>query len=201
MTALQVRAFAETSYPAEIRSFLEARGYQALYERDLGRALATSTSGARSPARKGVTIDPRREERRANGWGVALRIALLAAALAASGLILKAALPGLQRDADGPIEPPANVVAAPSVSLPSASPCVQSMRDVATAWCESALTGSPVRDADPATEVVGCGSTLKVNSDTVRFALNRILEEDATYTYSYDVARERCAAAAQLAAP
>lgn len=201
MTALQIHAFAETRYPAEVRSFLEARGYLALYERDLGRALATSTSGAGSPARKGMTIDPRREERRANGWGVALRIALLAAALAASGLILKAALPGLQRDADGPVEPPASVVAPPAVSLPLASPCVQSMRDVATAWCEKALTGSPIRDADAEAEPAGCGDRLKVNSDTVRFALNRILEEDATYTYSYEVARERCAAAAQLAAP
>ena len=201
MTALQIRAFTEKSYPAEIRSFLDARGYHALYERDFDRALAASTGGARSSARKAVTEEPSRKDGRTNRSGVVLRVAVLATALAASGLILKAALPSSQRDADDPVRSPAGVVAPASTRAAPASPCLQSLRNDAIAWCEKALTGSPIRGADPEAERAECGDRLKVNSDTVRIALNRILEDNATYTYRYDEARERCAAAATLAAP
>ncbi|WGM29973.1 hypothetical protein KKHFBJBL_00187 [Brevundimonas sp. NIBR11] len=75
------------------------------------------------------------------------------------------------------------------------------MRDGAAAWCESALTGTVVPGPERGSEPSGCGDRLAVNGDTVRLALDRIFEEEATYTYRHDEVSERCAAAAKLAAP
>lgn len=203
MTAVQIRSFAEDCYPIEIREFLESRGYQALYHRDLDRALAIGTENAGSPTIRGgaATAEPRRRDRRKRWLGIGLGLVVLLAASLAGGLILMTAMSKLQRESLGPERPSATVVPPPSVRSSPPSPCVQSMRDSATTWCENALTGRVVGDPAPKPGLAGCGDRLRVNGDAVRLALDRLFEEQATYTYSYDQVRERCVAAAKLAAP
>lgn len=203
MTALQIRAFAETAYPADIRAFLEANGYQALYRRDLDRALALGAKGA--PSKPAATARSKAAPPRKGGrfrWlGAVLRLLLLAAALLAAWLILTTVLPRLQREAEAPRPRAEALAAAPAPAPPPTtppSPCVQALRDGAAAWCESALTGSSARAPGGRSE---CGDRLKVNSDTVRLALDQIFRDAATYTYGYAEVPARCAAAAKLAAP
>lgn len=202
MTALQVTAFAEARYPAEIRTFLEGLGYQALYRRDLERGLALATGGSadRSPAAAAAA----RSDRGAAGWAVALRLAVLGLAVAGGALILVKALPKIQEGQEAQERPrraPAAVASVPLAQEPEASACLQSLRNAATAWCQRALTGVAAPEATLPTEAAPCGDTLSANSETVRLALDRILADGVAYTFGPAEARVRCAAASRRAAP
>lgn len=203
MTALQVTAFAEELYPAEIRTFLDGLGYQALYRRDLDLGLAVGTGGAADLARAkpSATVAAVRPDPGTSGSAIGLRLAVLALALAGSGLILTLALPKMQQAQESPHRRPAQVASATPAPEPQPSVCLQSLRTAATAWCQRALTGEATPGPTPPAQRGSCGDTLSVNGETVRLALDRILADGAAYTYGAAEARERCVAAAKRAAP
>ena len=122
----------------------------------------------------------------------------LLATLAGAAIVVLV-MPKLENDrrSSNPSEP----VAHQPMTAPTSqeTPCLQALRNNAIAWCERALTGSPTREAPTETQSGGCGDELETNSETVRSALNGILDDEATYTYTPDQARSRCAAAAKLA--
>lgn len=205
MTALQIRSVADARYPADVRGFLDTLGYQALYRDDLERALAVRAASAPAAAAPdaGAGARPDRPRRRSALAANLLRLAVLAMAVAAGGLILQFSLPKLRAEPASPgAARPTSASATPaSVPPPEDSPCRQALRTDASAWCESALTGTRARGPTAAATREACGSPLAANSDTVRLALNGLLDDGVTETYGPAEARQRCAAAAMLAVP
>lgn len=207
MTDREIAALAETHYPAEVRTFLYAHGQQALMREDLARALVASGPVAAPPsgtvAGREAKARPGRSARRRALAAKALRLAVLAAAVAAGGLILHVGLPKIRaepaRPAAAPV--PKTVTTPAPVRPPEDSPCRQALRADAAAWCEGALTGTRARGATADATPEGCGDPLEANSDTIRRALNGLLDDGVMGTYRPSDARERCAAAAEQAVP
>lgn len=202
MTPLQIRSYAEACYPAEIRSFLDALGYQILYRGDLERALARGATAAPLPSNPGVvaTAGPGRADKRKARSKAGPRVVVLAMAVLVIGFILDAVLPRIERGHD--LQDGRTTQMVPPPARPAKeSLCLQSLRAGAASWCESALTGAPARDRISQADMETCGDRLRANSDTVRIALNRVLDDEATYTFTPSEARERCEAAATLAVP
>ncbi|AQR62190.1 hypothetical protein BZG35_11455 [Brevundimonas sp. LM2] len=204
MTDREIAAFADTRYPAEVRAFLSAHGQQALMREDLARALVVSAPVAARSAVSGPApvVDRERSERRAARTAKGLRLAVLALAVAAGGLILHVGLPKIQAESASPKPVPTTVEPAvavtPPVRPPEDSPCRQALRTNAAAWCEGALTGTRAASAAAAT----CGDRLGTNSDTVRRALNGLLDDQGEGgRYDPAEARARCAAAAESVVP
>ncbi|WP_349311542.1 hypothetical protein [Brevundimonas subvibrioides] len=203
MTALQIRSVADARYPADVRGFLDTLGYQALYRDDLERALAVgaATPPAAAAPDAGASARPDRPRRRGALAANLLRLAVLAMAVAAGGLILQFSLPKLRAEpaSPGAVRPASATPAL--VPPPEDSPCRQALRTDASAWCESALTGTRAQGPTAAATREACGSPLAANSDTVRLALNGLLDDGVTETYGPAEARQRCATAAALAVP
>jgi hypothetical protein len=209
MTDGEIAAFAEIHYPIEVRQFLHAHGQQALLREDLARALALNAPVASAPpaAVAGATSDPGRKDRRAALAAKALRLAVLALGVAAGGLILQVGLPKIRAEGAPPRPVPTVVVVPePLPPPPEDTPCRQALRTGAGAWCESALTGTPAPGTPAPGPTAGttseaCGDSLAANSDTVRLALNGLLDDGVIGTYERSDASGRCAAAAKLAVP
>lgn len=203
MTDREIAAVAEIHYPVEVRDFLEAHGQQALMHEDLARALALSAPAPFLPSCGGAVAkaSPGRSRRRAAPAAKALRLAVLALGVAAGALILHVGLPKIRAEPTRPAPAPTAVEAPPPVRPPEESLCRRTLRNDAAAWCEGALIGRrwPGPMAEPTSGA--CGDPLKANSDTVRRALNGLLDDEAIGSYGPSEARERCAAAADLAVP
>lgn len=212
-TPLQLKAFSDHVYPADLRAFLAAHGCHPLFERDLSRALSLGAAAPGSPLvpMRPAASGPRRPVRSNRGLARALRLALLASALGAGWLIFDAAV--LQEDRraapadDRPFDagPPAPGLASPAPE-PEPEPaetslCVRLLRESATAWCLGALTGLPSPGRLPDSSFSACGNRLTTDADAVRLALDSLLADNAAHTYSPGEARDRCAAAAGLTAP
>lgn len=200
MTDREIATVAETYYPLEVRTFLHAHGQQALLREDLTRALAMGASAAPPPSGPGGVAEARspRSDRHPVLATKALRLAVLGLAVAAGGLILQVGLPKIRAERAPPDPVPTAVEAPVPVRPMEDSPCRQALRNDAAAWCEGALTGTRVRA--PVAETTGaCGDPLTANSDTVRRALNGLLDDVAVDSYGPAEARERCAAAAEAA--
>lgn len=209
MTDREIATVAEIHYPEAVRTFLAAHGQQALMREDLARALVVSDRAV-SPASGPKSLAGARAGRSARRAALAaktLRLLVLTLAVAAGGLILHVGLPKIRAERMSPnpapttVETPVAVEATPPVRPPQNSPCRQALRTDAAAWCESALTGTRAADPTAETQPGGCGDPLTTNSDTVRLALNGLLDDGVMGTYRPSDARKRCGAAAQIAVP
>ena len=198
---VQIRAYAEVCYPSRIRELLDGLGYSRLYQDDLDRALAATPAPTGGPAGSRTVVIPIARRPGNSGeviWLWARRLVFLLAALAGAAIVMLV-MPKLHDD-PRPSNPKDPLVHQPMAApVSQETPCRQALRNNAVAWCERALTGSPMAEPLPETQSGPCGDKLEANSETVRSALNGILDDETTYTYTPDQARSRCAAAAKLA--
>ena len=200
-TPVQIGAYAERCYPSDVRALLDRMGAGRLYRDDIGRALAFTTDAVNRTSVTEIATPAEAHRQKASvrgstGW---LRSVLFVlAALAGAGIVV-VALPKLEREQRPSSLPKSNIQTPAAAPAPEESMCIQRLRNNAIAWCESALTGSPAHDNLPEAKPGACGDQLRANGETVRSALNGVLDDGATYTYAPGEARERCAAAARLA--
>lgn len=197
---VQIQAYAEECYPSRIRELLDGLGYSRLYQDDLDRALAATPAPTGGPG--GADSVAISSARRSGNLGDVIwlwaRVLVFVFATLAGAAIVMLVMPKLEDD-QHPSNASRAVVQEPMAApAPQENRCLQALRNNAVAWCQRALTGSPM-DGPPETQSDTCGDTLEANSETVRSALNGILDDDAAYTYTPDQARARCAAAANLA--
>lgn len=213
MTALQLTAYAEAAYPVEVRAFLNSLGYQRLYEEDLARAVerqsaVPATSIQDQAAKAFVTTEtapdsprPRIERRRSGG---VVPIVTVAVAIAIAGSV--AVLVSLPRPRADLLVPTPQAKVQAKAQAPQASPehsvealrCRQALRDTALAWCVTALTGEDRQPAsgDQGFERTACGDPIAIKAETLRRALDGIMDDDALYSYAAADAARRCQTAA-----
>lgn len=196
-TRLQIIAYGEACYSAEVRTFLDDLGYQRLYRDDLSRAaqvLASLESPSEPQTAKGARIATRPN---AIGRVFLYAVATLAVLMAAylfltrSSLVPASPIPTFPQRVDVP---------RPVLPVRSAEDarCRHSLREAGVAWCVRALTGSG-SDASPGGEFrrfdrLACGDPVAVNAEMLRRALDGIMDEGALYTYDASDAAHRCAA-------
>lgn len=189
----------EGLYPADLRRFLDGKGFGRLYREDLADA-AGRLARASVDARPGR---PPRQERGRFAWrGVALLLAIGVVALAVWYLASVGRLPTTPDP--GPLPRSAAVAAAPPAAAPPLSGadqlCRARLKARAVAWCVRTF-GAPT---DPAAGVEGdqplpCGDTLAVRAATVRIVLDRLFADGVEKTYTLADMPARCDAAAEIA--
>jgi hypothetical protein len=195
----------EALYPADLRRFLDGKGFGRLYREDLAGA-ADRLARASPDARPGPQAGRRSRQgrRRSAGLRVALLLTIGVGALA---VWYVASLDRRQVPPDPGLRPRSGetvATAPPAVAAPPPSSadrvCRARLKADAVAWCSRTFGGlrEPIVGVDPE-RPLACGDTLAVRAATVAIALDRLFIDGVVTSYADADVPARCEAAAETA--